>query len=68
MVSRMACDLAGGALPLPGGRNDETPRWLVGHCVGPLGLGTLIVKPRRHVTSVADLTEEEPSSSDRWPC
>ncbi len=33
--------------------------WLVEHCVGPLGLGTLIVKPRRHVTSVGDLTEDE---------
>ncbi len=31
------------------------------HCVGPLGLGTLIVKPRRHVTSVADLTDDEAS-------
>lgn len=27
--------------------------------MGPLGLGTLIVKPRRHVTSVADLTDDE---------
>lgn len=31
------------------------------HCVGPLGLGTLIVKPRRHVTSVAALTDDEAS-------
>lgn len=27
--------------------------------MGPLGLGTLIVKPKRHVTAVADLTEDE---------
>jgi diadenosine tetraphosphate (Ap4A) HIT family hydrolase len=33
--------------------------WLVEHCIGPLGLGTLIVKPERHVTSVADLSEAE---------
>lgn len=32
---------------------------MVEHCVGPLGLGTLIVKPRRHVTAVADLTDDE---------
>jgi diadenosine tetraphosphate (Ap4A) HIT family hydrolase len=32
---------------------------LVEHCVGPLGLGTLIVKPERHVTAVADLTVQE---------
>lgn len=29
------------------------------HCVGPLGVGTLIVKPERHVEHVADLTPEE---------
>ncbi len=37
----------------------RTTHWLVEHCVGPLGLGTLIVKPERHVTAVADLTDEE---------
>lgn len=55
----MACDLASGALPLPGGRIHETTHWLVEHCVGPLGLGTLIVKPRRHVTNVGNLTDDE---------
>ena len=29
------------------------------HCVGPLGVGTLIVKPKRHVLHVADLDENE---------
>ena len=29
------------------------------HCVGPLGVGTLIVKPVRHVEHVADLTPAE---------
>jgi diadenosine tetraphosphate (Ap4A) HIT family hydrolase len=61
MESCVACDLAHGKLPLPGGRIHETSHWLVEHCVGPLGLGTLIVKPRRHVTSVAALTDEEAS-------
>ena len=55
----MACNLADGKIPLPGGRIHETSGWLVEHCVGPLGLGTLIVKPRRHVTSVASLTDRE---------
>lgn len=32
---------------------------MVEHCVGPLGLGTLIVKPERHVTAVADLNDAE---------
>lgn len=59
MGNCMACDLADGTLPLPGGSVHETTYWLVEHCVGPLGLGTLVVKPRRHVTSVADLTDDE---------
>lgn len=36
-------------------------RWRVEHCVGQLGLGTLHVKPLRHVTAVAALTELEAS-------
>jgi diadenosine tetraphosphate (Ap4A) HIT family hydrolase len=55
----LACDLAEGRLPLPGGRIHETTHWLVEHCVGPLAVGTLIVKPRRHVTRVADLGRDE---------
>ncbi|HEX6762150.1 MAG TPA: hypothetical protein VF094_05065 [Gaiellaceae bacterium] len=59
MEGCLACDLAEGRLPLPGGVIHETPRWLVEHCVGPLPVGTLLVKPRRHVTRVAGLDEDE---------
>jgi diadenosine tetraphosphate (Ap4A) HIT family hydrolase len=55
----IACDLAEGRLPLPGGRLSETHHWVVEHSVGPLGVGTLIVKPKRHVLHVAALREEE---------
>ena len=55
----MACELADGGRPLPGGQIFRTEYWLVEHCVGPLGLGTLLVKPERHVTSVAALLREE---------
>ncbi len=54
-----ACDLTAGRLELPGGRIHETAHWVVEHCVGPLGLGTLLVKPRRHVTSVGELSDVE---------
>jgi len=37
----------------------RTEHWFVDHCIGPLGVGTLIVKPKRHVTNVADLNEAE---------
>jgi diadenosine tetraphosphate (Ap4A) HIT family hydrolase len=55
----IACDLAEGRVPLPGGVIHETPHWLVEHCVGPLGVGTLIVKPKRHVVRVSELTRDE---------
>ena len=43
----------------PGGIIWSNERWLVDHCVGPLGVGTLIVKPVRHETSMGGLTERE---------
>lgn len=54
-----ACALSSGEKPLPGGLVFRTEHWLVEHCVGPLGLGTLIVKPERHVTAVGELSTEE---------
>ncbi len=55
----LACDLIAGTEPPPGGTVSRTGHWTVEHCVGPLGLGTLVVKPLRHVVHVADLTAEE---------
>ena len=43
----------------PGGCIHETAHWYVDHCVGPLGVGTLIVKPKRHIVHVADLEADE---------
>lgn len=57
----LACALATGRQPLPGGLIYRTDSWLVEHWVGPLGLGTLIVKPERHVTAVAELSHAEAS-------
>ena len=44
---------------MPGGRIIDTDYWVVEHCVGPLGIGTLILKPLRHCTGLADLNDEE---------
>jgi diadenosine tetraphosphate (Ap4A) HIT family hydrolase len=55
----LACDLASGHAPLPGGLIHETEAWRVEHCVGPLGVGTLVVKPKRHVLRVSELTAVE---------
>ena len=55
----LSCDLLAGRRPCPGGTIAETERWAVQHCVGPLGVGTLIVQPKRHVLHVADLDAAE---------
>lgn len=59
MEGCLACDLAEGRVDLPGGEILATGRWIVEHCVGPLGVGTLIVKPKRHVVHVWDLEQTE---------
>jgi diadenosine tetraphosphate (Ap4A) HIT family hydrolase len=55
----IACDLSAGRRDLPGGRVHQTDYWRVEHCVGPLGVGTLVVKPIRHVEHLADLESGE---------
>jgi diadenosine tetraphosphate (Ap4A) HIT family hydrolase len=55
----LACDLAAGRADLPGGLIHDTGRWLVEHCVGPLGVGTLVVKLKRHVVHVWELDGDE---------
>ncbi len=55
----VACGLTNGTLDLPGGRIDETAHWVVEHTIGPFFVGTLIVKPLRHVVHVWELTAEE---------
>jgi hypothetical protein len=45
MKGCLACDLIAGRIELPGGVIAATKHWRLEHCVGPLGVGTLIVKP-----------------------
>jgi len=53
------CRLTKGLETLPGGRILDTEHWVVEHCTGPLGVGTLIVKPLRHCLHVGGLEDEE---------
>ncbi len=55
----MACDLAAGRRELPGGEIARTSSWVIEHCVGPLGVGTLILKPIRHCVGLWDLNADE---------
>jgi diadenosine tetraphosphate (Ap4A) HIT family hydrolase len=58
MKDCLACDLTS-EKKLPGGRIYATKNWVVEHCIGPLGVGTLIVKPFRHCTRFWELNSEE---------
>jgi diadenosine tetraphosphate (Ap4A) HIT family hydrolase len=55
----LCCDITAGRLPAPGGTILDTGRWHVDHILDSLGVGTLIVKPVRHVTSVGALDPDE---------
>jgi len=55
----LACEVNDGRLPAPGGVILDTGLWVVDHTIGTLGVGTLIVKPRRHVVRVGDLDDGE---------
>jgi diadenosine tetraphosphate (Ap4A) HIT family hydrolase len=58
-TSCYACNLIEETERLIGGVIGETRHWRVEHCQGPLGIGTLIVKPKRHCLHVWDLTRDE---------
>lgn len=55
----MACDLVEHPDRVPGGRIADVGGWVVEHCIGPLGIGTVVVKPARHVVHLADLDADE---------
>jgi diadenosine tetraphosphate (Ap4A) HIT family hydrolase len=55
----LACDLIEHPERVPGGRIATIGEWVVEHCIGPLGLGTVVVKPIRHVIHLADLDSAE---------
>ena len=58
-----ACDTLAGRVAPPGGTIYENEHWLVDHAVSPAPLrGFLIVKTKRHVEDVADLTLAESAS------
>ena len=54
-----ACDLIEHPERVPGGTIATIGAWVVEHCVGPLGVGTAVVKPLRHVTHLAELDSAE---------
>ena len=59
MSNCYACDLTNGQIDLPGGTIHQTRYWVAEHCTGPLGVGTVIVKPLRHCEHMWELTPDE---------
>ena len=55
----MACQLTAGERDLAGGRVFQTEHWVVEHCIGTLGVGTLVLKPFRHLVGLADMSDAE---------
>lgn len=61
--SCIACDTIAGRVNPPGGVIYQNEHWLVDHSVSPVMLkGFLIIKTKRHVEDIADLTLSEHSS------
>lgn len=60
VVGCIACDVVAGRLGAPGGVIYADPSWMLDHAVSPVPLdGFLILKPKRHVEHLGQLTPEE---------
>lgn len=53
----LACDVLAGRVEVPGGRIDETGHWCAEHCLGPFGVGAVVVKTKDHIESLWELPE-----------
>lgn len=58
----LTCRLNKDDSEVPGGTITENKYWTVRHCIGPYGIGAIIIGTRRHVESFADLEKEEVES------
>lgn len=45
----LACDVLSGRVEVPGGTIAETEHWHADHCLGPFGVGAVVVKSKEHV-------------------
>lgn len=61
MTGCMACEVLAGAIAAPGGVIHETAHWSVDHAIPRWVRGWLIIKPKRHVEHLAELSPDEAS-------
>jgi diadenosine tetraphosphate (Ap4A) HIT family hydrolase len=53
----LACDVLAGRVEVPGGLIDETEHWCAEHCLGPFGVGAVVVKTKEHIESLWELSD-----------
>jgi diadenosine tetraphosphate (Ap4A) HIT family hydrolase len=53
----LACDANAGRIEVPGGTIAEAEHWHADHCIGPFGLGAVLVKTKEHVESLWELPD-----------
>jgi diadenosine tetraphosphate (Ap4A) HIT family hydrolase len=54
----LACRVNSGEEPVPGGVIAETTHWRADHCIGPFGVGAVVLKTKEHVGDFWALTPE----------
>jgi diadenosine tetraphosphate (Ap4A) HIT family hydrolase len=63
MTACLACKVLDGRIQPPGGAIYEDEHWVVDHSISPVRLkGWLIIKPKRYVEDLADLSPVEAAS------
>lgn len=53
----LACDANAGRIEVPGGTIAETEHWHADHCIGPFGVGAVVVKTKEHVEDLWNLPD-----------
>jgi diadenosine tetraphosphate (Ap4A) HIT family hydrolase len=53
----LACDVLAGRIEVPGGTIAETDHWHADHCLGPFGVGAVVVKTKDHVEDLWHLPD-----------
>jgi diadenosine tetraphosphate (Ap4A) HIT family hydrolase len=59
VIDCLACDINAGRRPVPGGVIAETPSWRASHCLGPFGVGAVVVATKEHREALWELTDSE---------
>ncbi len=58
----LACQILTGTVTVPGGIIAENDWWVADHCLGPYGLGSVVIKSKVHRENLWQLTPEESTS------